>query len=839
MESRGSSTDRWPLHNDAPVVSHIIRVDLPLLLPGVEELRDACVSRLVSLLEERDGVESVHVIGPGEAPEENADDVQLGSVTVQETARLCLHYDPERLTLAQVRDIVARAGAELTERFAHVVVPFRLVGTEDDGRRLEHGLLALSGVTAASVNLAAQSARIEFDRTFVSLPAVEQRLRQLGARTGADAALRAATTPALRQWLASNRELVWSLTAGFLLLMGWLVERSRGIDPLALLFYIGSYAFGARDNIGHFLKDVRRGRFAFNIDLLMVVAAAGAALLGHWSDGALLLFLFSLGHALEHYALARARGAIKALSELSPRVATVIHDGAERLVPIAQVRAGDQVVVKPAERIAVDGTVTAGRSNVNQAPITGESVPVDKAPGDPVFAGSVNGNAVLTISVTAAIGDRTLDRVIELVAEAQTKKAPTQQFTERFEQVFVPVVLVADVLLMTIPPLLGVWSWSDAFYRAMTLLVAASPCALALGTPAAVLAGIAEAARNGVLMKGGTYIETLGVIRVIALDKTGTITEGEPRVTDVVPGTGSSQDELLAVAAAVEARSQHPLARAIVHEARRRNLSIPTVADVEAITGFGIRSTLGDSTIDIGRLAMFEDTAIAELPSTPVPQAVRDAVHHLEAAGRTTMIVRRTRRAAEDTDWLGVIAVSDEPRPTARRTIEQLRAAGIARVVMLTGDNQEVGDAVGASVGVDEVRARLLPVDKVDAIRELAAHGSVAMVGDGVNDAPALAHSTVGIAMGGAGTAAALETADVVLMSDDISQLPFAIALSRRTRAVIRQNLAVSLLVIAGLVVTSVLGVVGIGVAIVLHEGSTLAVIGNALRLLSFSRRNR
>lgn len=808
------------------------RLDLPLLLPEVTDLRDACIERLVRLLQRRGGVRSVHVVGPGEEQCDAAPTDGAPPAAAPVESQLCLHYDPDQLSLARVVALARAAGAGVTDRYGHVTVPFRSVSAEDAGGRLESELRALPGVTAASVNMAGQVARVEFDRRRVDLGGIEDRMRvaDAPAEAVADAAAQEGDS-----WYARNRELVWSIASGVLLTVGWLIKKLTGAPPLVSTgFFMASYAFGARDNLGHLVGDLRRGKVHFNIDLLMVVAAIGAAILGEWVEGALLLFLFSLGHALEHYALGRARNAISALAELAPQTATVLRDGLESEVPIAAVRPGDRVVVKPAERIPVDGTVREGRSAVNQAPITGESVPVDKASGEQVFAGSVNGDGALVVEVTAAIGDRTLDRVITLVAEAQTQKVPTQQFTDRFERVFVPIVLVADLLLIVVPPLLGVWTWGDAFYRGMALLVAASPCALALGTPAAVLAGIAQAARHGVLIKGGAYLEVLGSIDTLALDKTGTITRGEPQVTDVRPGDGVREDHLLAMTAAVEKRSQHPLARAIIEAAAQRRLEVPTAGELESVTGRGIRSTVDGATVEVGRLLMFEEAG------SEVPAPIRASVAELEKAGRTTVVVRqRPVGSAETTPqtgdgWLGVIGVADEPRPGVRETLGRLRAVGIRRIVMLTGDNAGVGKAVGDAVGVDDVRAGLLPEAKVKAIQELAQDGRVAMVGDGVNDAPALAHATVGIAMGGAGTAAALETADVALMGDDLGRLPFAIGLSRKARSVIKQNLYVSLGVIALLVVATTSGLVGIGGAVVVHEGSTLVVIANALRLLRY-----
>ncbi len=820
MAEPGSSPSS-PARPTAQVVEGtVIKLDLPVLLPDVGETRDACVGRLIRLLEEQPGVIGVHII-PGDQ-RTGQDVVGLGdaapAVPVSE-AQLCLHYDPEVLTLAQITAVAQSAGATVSDRFAHAVLPFREVGAEDEGARIEAELRDIRGVTAASVNFAGQVARVEYDRTITNVAAIERHLEKSTAGPG---------------WYERNRELAWSLIAGALLGAGWLAARAAQPGSwLPIAVYAAAYFFGARDNVSHFIRDLRRRRFRFNIDLLMVVAAVGAAALGAWFEGALLLFLFSLGHALEHYALGRARNAIKALAELAPRTAVVQRDGREREIPVAEVRTGDRVVVKPAERIPVDGFVQEGRSGVNQAPITGESIPVDKAKGDDVFAGSVNGEGALVIEVTAAVGDRTLDRVIKLVSEAQTQKAPTQQFTDRFERYFVPLVLIADALLIVVPSVLGFWSWSESFYRAMAVLVAASPCALALGTPAAVLAGIAQAARNGVLIKGGAYLETLGAVKVLALDKTGTITKGEPAVTDVVPFGGTSEADLLATAAAVERQSQHPLAKAVLRAAEERSLDVPDAGELQSVTGRGIRSSVGGELVEVGRLLMFEESG------AEVPTLLRNSVAQLEESGRTTMVVRRAPATgnAAGGGWLGVLGLADEPRAEVRQTLDDLRIAGINRIVMLTGDNAGVANAVARAVGIDDVRAGLLPEDKVTAVRELAAQGNVAMVGDGVNDAPALAHATVGIAMGGVGTAAALETADVALMGDDLGRLPFAVGLSRRARLVIRQNVYVSLVVIGLLLFATATGAIGIGPAVVAHEGSTLIVIANALRLLGYKRR--
>lgn len=778
-------------------------ITLDLVLPQIPETQDACVSRLAGLMSETKGVQLVHLID-------------------EETERpeICVHYEPETISLAQVERLAKAAGAELAKRYGHAVLALHAVDAEDASRRIESTLRAVEGVEVASVNLAAQRARVEFDRTRVSLEAIEAALRSAGY-----AAIEPLPKgPPKPGWYAENKELAWSLIAGAFLLIGWAGERWFGLPHGgAIALYLGAYAFGARDLLGHVLGALRKGRFTLDIDMLMLLAALGAAVLGEWSEGAFLLFLFSFAHALEHFALDRARGAIRALSDLAPARARVRRGDREEDLPVEQVMVGDIVIVKPAERIPVDGEVLSGRSAVNQAPITGESVPVEKTAGAPIFAGSINGEGALQVTATRPAGERTLDRMISLVEEAQTQKAPTQRFADRFERIFVPSVLVLDVLLIVVPPMIGFWDWSTSFYRGMALLVAASPCALALGTPAAVLAGIAQAARNGVLIKGGAHLERLGTIQALALDKTGTLTIGTPEVTDIIPAVGASAEELLSVAAAVEQKSQHPLAEAVVRRAQGLGGDLPEAGELQSITGRGIRSSIGGVSVEVGNLRLWEDAGVA------VPGEVRDAVSKLQADGRSTMAVRYGER------WLGVLGVADRPREGVRANLERLHELGVRPLVMLTGDNRGVGKAIGREVGVDQVLAELLPEDKVSAVEDLRTrYGHVAMVGDGVNDAPALARASVGIAMGGAGTAVALETADIALMADDLGMLPFTVGLSRRTRFIIRQNLIFSLIVVAVLLLTTVSGIFGIGAAVFVHEGSTLLVIGNALRLLGY-----
>ena len=776
---------------------------LTLLLPDLPDAQDACVRRLTQLANGQPGISLAHATGDG---------------------ALCVHFDPSQTTLAAVEQIVTAAGARLSAQYGHVSIAFGGLPGEDAGRRLEDLLRRHEGVLEVSANVAARRVRVEFERSKTDADSVRRLVE--GARFPVAAAGPSAPAPSLVGFLTENRELLWSLIAAVLLGIGWAGERVWAWPgSVTIPLYLGAYAFGAWDLVSHTAAAWRRGAFAFDIDLLMLLAALGAAALGAWAEGAFLLTLFALAHALEHYAMDRARGAIRALADLAPALALVRREGLAFEVPVEDVKVDEIVVVRPGDRIPVDGVVARGQSAVNQAPVTGESVPVDKAVGDDVFAGTVNGEGALEVRTTRAVGDRTLDRVIRLVEDAQTSKAPTQQFTERFERIFVPLVLASAVGVMVVPPLLEWATWTTSVYRALALLVAASPCALALGTPSAVLAGIAQAARRGVLIKGGVHLENLGTLRTMTFDKTGTLTIGQPEVTGVAPLEASSVDHLLRIAAAVERQSQHPLAQAVVRAAAARQLSLPDAGPLESITARGVRAEVEGESVEIGSARLWTDRQIE------VPVLVDVAVRQQQEAGRSVMIVRHGSR------WLGVLGLADEPRPEARAVLVRLREMGLRPLVMLTGDNRGVADAVGKALDVDQIKADLLPEDKVSAIQALMqAHGPVAMVGDGVNDAPALAQATVGIAMGGAGTGVALETADVALMGDDLRTLPFAVGLSRQAAGIIKQNLAISMAVIALLVVATLGGWAGIGTAVLLHEGSTMVVVVNSLRLLAYAK---
>lgn len=777
-----------------------LQLEIPVLLPEVADERDQCVERLQEHLGQRKGINKMHI------------DRENGN------ALLCIHYDADTVSLSQVQRWAEQAGAQVRNRYRHHKMHITDMDCADCALSIEHILSRQEGVLDVSVNYAAEKLWVEYDTALQDRKKIIARVEGLGYNVEEE--------DAPKGWLRENLELVLSIASGFFLAVAFFGETFLGLSqPVAIGLYLLAYLAGGYDATRHGLGAALNLRF--DIDFLMVAAAIGAAILGEWAEGALLLFLFSLGHSLEHYAMDRARNAIQALGKITPKTARVKRDGQEAETPVGELLRGDIVIVRPGERVPIDGEILAGQSAIDQSPITGESVPVEKSPEDKVFAGSVNGEGTLEIKVTKLARDTTLARVIQMVEEAQSQKSPTQQFTDRFTRVFVPTVLAGTLLVIVVPPVIGWLPWQVSFLRALTILVAASPCALAIATPAAVLSGIAQAARNGVLVKGGVHLENLGKLQAIALDKTGTITQGKPEVTDVIPQEGTNEQELLRIAAAVESRSNHPLAKAILTKAQADGLDdLPQVGELQSVTGRGVQAEAGGQMVRIGNLRFFENENDSDIPGEIV-----NLVKELAAGGKTTMIVKSGER------FLGVIGLADQPRPAAQSTLERLRKLGIQTLIMITGDNERVAAAISHEVGLTEFKANLLPEDKLSTIKELLErYGQVAMVGDGVNDAPALATSTVGIAMGAGGTDVALETADVALMSDDISRLPFAVGLSRQARDIIRQNLFISLGVIALLIPTALFGLAGIGIAILFHEGSTLLVVANALRLLGYRR---
>jgi Cd2+/Zn2+-exporting ATPase len=685
-------------------------------------------------------------------------------------------------------------------------------------------------VVDADVSFRTGSVRIDYDGSVTGEAALRRAVsdRDVSVRDAPDAAPDEAVSRSelRREALFVGLTLAGTVTG---LVTGWL----DGPPLLGWVGYAVAYAFGGWYGLAGAVRTLRHR--AVDIDLLMIVAALGALSIGAPFEGAMLLFLFSLSNALQHYAIGRSRRAIKSLVEMRPDEARVLRDGEEVAVPVDEVAVGAVFVVRPGDRIPLDGVVASGEGTVDQASLTGESVPVSKGPGDEVFGGTINENGSLEVEVTRQAGESAISRLITMVEAAQSEKAPTQRLIDRLEQPYVLGVFGLTVAAIAVPLALG-GEFAGTFYRAMTLMVAASPCAVIISTPAAVLSAIASGGRQGVLFKGGEHVEAAARVDAVAFDKTGTLTRGDTELTDVIVRDGSaagtpSEDRLLAVAAAVQGRSEHHLARATVRAADARSLDVASADRFRAVAGKGVRADVDGRTIHIGNRSyvrtVLGDAAVDGL------DAGLDRLETLEAEGKTSVLVAREEDG--EVAVLGWLAFTDTVRPGAAEMIADLRALGVEHVVMLTGDNERVARRIADEVGIDEVRAELLPEEKVTAIEELVErHEGVAMVGDGVNDAPALATATLGVAMGGAGTDVALDTADVVLMGDDLGKIPYVLGLGRRTRRTLAVNLAVAFGAIGLMVGAILLRGIPLPLAVVGHEGSTVLVSLNGLRLLGF-----
>ena len=739
-------------------------------------------------------------------------------------AKMAVEYEPAKTTHSDITSSIRAMGYSVTEpdRSGRTTSRFHLTGLDcaDCAKTVEQNVASLPGVVEARVNfsLAQLTVRHESD-----LPA--DKIVKAIEMSGYGATLddqRAAESD--QPFWRVNKWALLTAGSGLALLAGTVASvgaRSEAVTiPLfALAIILGGYRIARSGVYGLVIS--RR----MDMNLLMTLAAIGAAAIGEWTEGAVVVFLFSLGNTLESYTMDRARRAIRELMSVSPNHATVRRNGREMMLPVEDIGVGDTVVVRPGDRIPMDGRVAFGISTVNQAPITGESMPVDKSVGDEVFAGTINERGYLEIEVTRPYEENTISRIIHLVEEAQAQKAPSQRFVDKFASYYTPAVILLSGAIALVPWLVLGQPFQPWFYRALVLLVIACPCALVISTPVSIVSGIARAAREGVLIKGGAHLEEAGQIKVVALDKTGTLTMGRPRVVEVLSLNGLDEDELLGLAAAVEARSEHPLAAAIVRRARHGNPVIRSADDFEPLTGKGVKARLDGETYFVGSPALFrgQDIDLSEITAT---------LERWHGEGRTALVVGRPDKV------LGAIALSDQIRGNAAEVVRELRHVGVSRIVMLTGDSEAAARSIASELGMDEVRAQLLPQDKAAAVRELIdAHGKVAMVGDGVNDAPALASSSIGIAMGAAGTDAALETADIALMGDDLEKVPYAIELSRRALETIRQNIALSLAIKSLFLLLTFPGVVTLWLAIVADMGASLLVTLNGMRLLRYRPR--
>ena len=694
---------------------------------------------------------------------------------------------------------------------------------ESDAAKIERGLRRLPGVAELTVYPKAAKVSLRYDRAATTPEAVRDALRDLGFP--AQAGRTAAEVP--RPW--KNPKVLASIASGVLLLAGWLAARAGAAGAASTALYVaallvGGYYFG-REALEELVFERQVG-----IELLMTIAAVAATVMGAAGEGAMLAFLYSISEAAEGYTEEKTRSAVRALMDLAPRTALVRRDenGASREVeiPVEEVAVGDLFIVKPGQSIATDGEVVRGGSSVNQAPVTGESVPIEKGPGDTVFAGTINGDGALEVRATRAFAENTIARIIHLVEEAQERKGTSERFIERFGRRYSPAVLVVGVLMALVPPLAFAAPWATWLARATVFIVAAAPCALVISIPITLVAALGTGARNGVLIKGGVYLEELAKVRVVALDKTGTVTHGAPEVTDFIALAGDGararpRAEVLALASGIEARSQHPLAQAVLRFANESGVKPVDVEDFRSLTGFGAAGRVNGTTAFVGSPELFERRLKLSL-SEVAPDIAR-----LQGEGKTVIVA-----GDEHAAW-ALLAVRDNVRPNAAAAVRALHDAGVRTVVMLTGDNARTAQAIAREVGIDEVHADLKPEDKAVKVRELTARsGHVAMVGDGVNDAPALAEATVGVAMGAAGTDVALETADVALMADNLEKLVYALRLAQRNQRVVQQNLALSVLVIGVLVVGAVLGEFTLPMAVIGHELSEFVVIASGLRML-------
>lgn len=714
----------------------------------------------------------------------------------------------------------------------------------DSAKDVQKAVSAIPGVQSIEVNFNAQKLKVVYNSNETSLEQISNTLSKIGhpvTSVKAENLEDAKTAPSenLEAPLeyAKNAKVALSITPWWKEPRNILLSISAVITVLTLIAewtYIGlpetwaKVLYGAAVIIGGIfpakkgLSSLRHGRLTINT--LLVVGAIGAIYLGLWEEAALLVVIFSLGEALESYAVDKARGSIQALISLAPQEATVLRNGKELRVPIEQVNIDEIVLVKPGEKVSVDGVVVSGTSAIDQSSITGESIPVEKHSGDEVYASTLNGRGALEIKVTKLAEDSTLSKIVELVENAQMKKGNAQNFSERFGAIYTPFMFVLAIIMAVVPPVFFGQPFDAWLYRALVVLIVSCSCSLVLSVPIAIVAGVGNAAKNGVLVKGGIHMETAGKVQVVAFDKTGTLTTGKPTVTDVVVLGNISDERLLKIAGTLEVRSEHPLADAILKLISEKGLELETIDEFMSITGRGAKGMIDGEQYYIGNPRLFKEVGVS------VGSHIKQ-IERLQNEGKTVILVGNLKQI------LGLIAVSDQPKENARKAISKLKELGIKKIVMLTGDNKVTGDAIGRAIGVDEVRAELLPEDKISAIKALQqGHSTVAMVGDGVNDAPALAQADVGVSMGVAGTDVALETADIALMADDLDQLVYMVKISRKTVTVIKQNIVFSLALVAFLVITALFGWMPLTTGLIINEASALVIIANGVRLLKIEQ---
>ncbi|NIM04428.1 MAG: cadmium-translocating P-type ATPase, partial [Armatimonadetes bacterium] len=714
-------------------------LSIPLLLPAEGEC-ESCAARLKDALLETKGIASAEI------------DV--------EGARLILTFDPLILPLGSLHEQARKAGIEVAQRFGHETLRLADLDCPDCARTLENAVLRIPGVIWAAASVPASRMLVEYDEATVLPEQISESISSLGYRV---VGLGPAPSPTLKERLWRNRHILVTGACGLLIAAGFLSGWSGAPMLWATALYLGAVGVGGYRVLRGAISAFRARTVDMNV--LMSVAITGAVITGHAGEAAGVIFLFALGNSLEGYTMGRTRRALEALIKLAPEHARVKRGEGEELIPPERVGIGESVIILPGERVPLDGAVVEGNSSLNESAITGESLPVQKSQGDQVWAGSINEYGSLEVRVTRLASETRLARILALIESAEAQKTPTQRMIDRFARYYTPAVILIALSIATISPLALGQPFAPWIYRALALLVVSCPCALVIAAPVALVAAMSAAAREGVLVKGGVYLEEASAVRALALDKTGTLTYGKSEVTDVIGLSGRSSEEVLSIAAAVERRSEHHLGRAVVEAAKKNDIEIPVADEFEALPGIGAKAKVDGKVCHIGSPRLDTNSAKAA-----------DEIERLREEGKTAIVL------TVEEDPIGVIGLADVPRPEAADAVTRLRELGVSHLTLLTGDNPQTAQAVAASLGLENWRAELLPDEKVSEVKKLTADwDKVAMVGDGINDAPALAASSVGIAMGSAGTDVALETADVVLMGDDLSRLPYLIELGRKT----------------------------------------------------------
>ncbi len=733
------------------------------------------------------------------------------SKTEVNDSTLSISFDPNILSIERLEKKTKEIGCTIAEKFTHETLELAGLDCPDCAMKMEKSINRLPGVLWATVNFTSSTLGIEFESEKISLDKVISLVKDLGYQVITD------EKDAEISYWEKNKRLMATGVAGLFLLAGFITSffaASAVVSDFlyAIAIVVGGYFIAKSGFISLRMKTL-------DMNFLVTIAALAAAFVGQWLEGALVLFLFSVGNTLESYSMERNRRELRSLIDQSPKEAIVMRSGHETRLSVAQIVIGDIAIVKPGEKMPVDGLIVQGSSSVNQAPITGESLPIEKNLGDNVYAGSINGNGSLEVKVTKFASDSTIAKVMTLIERAQEQKAPAQLFTERFGRIYTPTVVLAAALIAFISPLLFNIEFSRSLYIAAVLLVVSCPCALVISVPVAVVSALANAARHGVLIKGGVFLEAAGAVKAIAFDKTGTLTEGRPDVTDIVNCKRYTTDNVLTIASAIESRSEHPIAKAVHRAGIENEIMNLSVSDFEAFPGGGAKADVEGEIYYIGSHRFFEKM---ELPICDL-----DRAEGLEDEGKSVLFV------GSKAEMVGLIAISDKLRTESVDAIRDLRGMGLKHIAMLTGDNQKTAKIIAGETGVDEYHYELLPEDKVEVVKAMQKdYKDVAMVGDGINDAPALATANIGIAMGAAGTDVALETADMALMADDITKLPYAINLSKRALSIVKQNIVFSMAIIVVLIVTTLFGQLSLSLGVIGHEGSALLVIANGMRLL-------